>query len=116
MIKLGALFGYFKNEENMVTISNRIFSQVLYNYFSSLLENNDTMKKYNFKSDFIYGNDLNIEKISIRFQQFMKEEYSSKNESFLETQGRMLFLSFLTPIINRIGFAFKEVQVSEEKD
>ena len=27
----------------------------------------------------------------------------------------MLFLSFLTPIINRIGFAFKEVQVSEEK-
>ncbi len=51
MIKLGALFGYFKNEENMVTISNRIFSQVLYNYFSSLLENNDTMKKYNFKFD-----------------------------------------------------------------
>ena len=115
IINLGVMFGYFKNEDNMVAISNRIFSQVLYNYFSSLLENNDTMKKYNFKSDFIYGNGLNVEKILIRFQQFMKEEYSSKNESFLETQGRMLFLSFLTPIINGIGFAFKEVQVSEEK-
>ena len=115
IINLGVMFGYFKNEENMVAISNRIFSQVLYNYFSSLLENNDTMKKYNFKSDFICGNGLNVEKILIRFQQFMKEEYSSKNESFLETQGRMLFLSFLTPIINGIGFAFKEVQISEEK-
>ena len=115
IINLGVMFGYFKNEDNMVAISNRIFSQVLYNYFSSLLENNDTMKKYNFKSDFICGNGLNVEKILIRFQQFMKEEYSSKNESFLETHGRMLFLSFLTPIINGIGFAFKEVQVSEEK-
>ena len=114
-INIGVMFGYFKNEENMVAISNRIFSQVLYNYFSSLLENNDTMKKYNFKSDFICGNGLNVEKILIRFQQFMKEEYSSKNESFLETHGRMLFLSFLTPIINGIGFAFKEVQISEEK-
>ena len=114
-INLGVMFGYFKNEDNMVAISNRIFSQVLYNYFSSLLENNDTMKKYNFKSDFICGNGLNVEKILIRFQQFMKEEYSLKNESFLETHGRMLFLSFLTPIINGIGFAFKEVQISEEK-
>ena len=115
IINLGVMFGYFKNEDNMVAISNRIFSQVLYNYFSSLLENNDTMKKYNFKSDFICGNGLNVEKILIRFQQFMKKEYSSKNESFLETHGRMLFLSFLTPIINGIGFAFKEVQISEEK-
>ena len=114
-INIGVMFGYFKNEENMVAISNRIFSQVLYNYFSSLLENNDTMKKYNFKSDFICGNGLNVEKILIRFQQFMKEEYSSKNENFLEKHGRMLFLSFLTPIINGIGFAFKEVQISEEK-
>ena len=114
-INLGVMFGYFKNEDNMVAISNRIFSQVLYNYFSSLLENNDTMKKYNFKSDFICGNGLNVEKILIRFQQFMKEEYSSKNENFLEKHGRMLFLSFLTPIINGIGFAFKEVQISEEK-
>ncbi|MGM9978923.1 MAG: AAA family ATPase [Clostridium sp.] len=114
-INLGVMFGYFKNEDNMVAISNRIFSQVLYNYFSSLLENNDTMKKYNFKSNFIEGNGLNIKKILLRFQQFMKEEYSSNNERFLETHGRMLFLSFLTPIINGIGFAFKEVQISEEK-
>ena len=115
IINLGVMFGYFKNDNNTVVISNRIFSQVLYNYFSSLLEDNNTMKKYNFKADFIEGNGLNIEKVLLRFQQFMKEEYSSKDKSFLETNGRMLFLSFITPIINGVGYAFKEVQISEEK-
>ena len=115
IINLGVMFGYFKNENNTVVISNRIFSQVLYNYFSSLLEDNNAMKKYNFKADFIEGNGLNIEKVLLRFQQFMKEEYSSKDESFLEANGRMLFLSFITPIINGVGYAFKEVQISEEK-
>ena len=115
IINLGVMFGYFKNENNTVVISNRIFSQVLYNYFSSLLEDNNVMKKYNFKADFIEGNGLNIEKVLLRFQQFMKEEYSSKDKSFLETNGRMLFLSFITPIINGVGYAFKEVQISEEK-
>ena len=115
IINLGVMFGYFKNDNNTVVISNRIFSQVLYNYFSSLLEDNNTMKKYNFKDDFIEGNGLNIEKVLLRFQQFMKEEYSSKDKSFLEANGRMLFLSFITPIINGVGYAFKEVQISEEK-
>ena len=53
IINLGVMFGYFKNDNNTVVISNKIFSQVLYNYFSSLLEDNNTMKKYNFKADFI---------------------------------------------------------------
>ncbi|MFQ8890862.1 MAG: AAA-like domain-containing protein [Clostridium sp.] len=47
VINLGVMFGYFKNENGMVAISNNIFSQVLYNYFSSLLESNGIMKKYN---------------------------------------------------------------------
>ena len=40
IINLGVMFGYFKNDNNTVVISNKIFSQVLYNYFSSLLETN----------------------------------------------------------------------------
>ena len=47
--------------------------------------------------------------------QFMKEQYSGKDEEFLETHGRLLFLAFIKPIINGVGFDFKEVQISEEK-
>lgn len=45
----------------------------------------------------------------------MKHEYSEKRESFLEADGRLLFLAFISPIINGTGFAFKEVQGGEEK-
>ena len=41
------------------------------------------MSGYNVKSSFLLGNGLNIEKILTRFQQFMKEQYSSKDIKFL---------------------------------
>lgn len=45
----------------------------------------------------------------------MKHEYSEKREAFLEADGRLLFLAFISPVINGTGFAFKEVQGGEEK-
>ncbi|MGU9537458.1 hypothetical protein ACQX0N_00480 [Clostridium tepidum] len=45
----------------------------------------------------------------------MKEQYSPKDEEFLEHHDRLLFLAFIKPIINGTGFDFKQVQVSEEK-
>ena len=102
--------------DNKVSISNRIYEQYIYDYLSSKIEvSNNVLEKYNFKSDFIEGNGLNIEKILLRFQQFMKEQYSKKDTIFLEREGRLLFLAFIKPIINGVGFDFKEVQISEEK-
>ncbi len=40
---------------------------------------------------------------------------TQKRETFLEADGRLIFLAFLSPIINGIGFAFKEAQGGEEK-
>ena len=50
-----------------------------------------------------------------KFQQFIKEQYSSIDSKFIEREGRLLFLAFIKPIINGVGFDFKEVQISEEK-
>lgn len=63
----------------------------------------------------LFNGDLDVEKILIKFQEFMKHEYSEKREEFLEADGRVFFLAFISPIINGIGFAFKEVQGGEEK-
>ncbi|MGM9978924.1 MAG: AAA-like domain-containing protein [Clostridium sp.] len=116
IINLGAIFGIFSKRYNKVSISNRIYEQYIYDYLSSKIEvSNNVLEKYNFKSDFIEGNGLNIEKILLRFQQFMKEQYSKKDAIFLEREGRLLFLAFIKPIINGVGFDFKEVQISEEK-
>lgn len=114
-INLGVIFGYFKNYNGKVSISNRIFQERLYNYFSSKLENKTDMSLYNFKDNFIKKDGLDFEKILLRFQQFVKEQYSSIDSKFIEREGRLLFLAFIKPIINGVGFDFKEVQISEEK-
>lgn len=115
LINLGVVFGYFKNKAGRVKVSNRIFEQMLYNYFSSKLENKIDMSTYNFKGNFILNDGLDFEKILLRFQQFIKEQYSSIDSKFIEREGRLLFLAFIKPIINGVGFDFKEVQISEEK-
>ena len=59
------------------------------------------MDGYNFKDQFIQPNGgLDIERILKRFQQFMKEQYSTKDIEFIEHHGRLLFLAFIKPIIN----------------
>lgn len=77
---------------------------------------NISMAGYNFKNNFITDDGgLDMEKVLLKFQQFMKENYSTRDKEFLERQGVLLFLAFIKPIINGIGFDYKEVQISEER-
>jgi len=116
IIGTGTIYGIFKNKNKILQIHNRIYEQVIYNYLSSKMETSITPYDYNFRDDFILSdNTLNIEKILLKFQEFMKCEYSKKDVSFLEKHGRLIFLAFLKPIINGNGFDFKEVQISEER-
>lgn len=116
-ISLGITYGIFKKGNNGVQISNKIFEEIIYNYMISKIRTSaKNMSLYNVKSSFLKENgELDIEKVLKRFQQFMKEQYSEKDLEFLENHGRLLFLAFIKPIINGIGFDFKEVQISEEK-
>ncbi|WP_238917144.1 AAA-like domain-containing protein [Clostridium sp. YIM B02555] len=117
LINLGLTYGIFKQGINGVEISNKIFEEIIYNYMLSKSRTTyKDMSKYNFKDKFI-ANDggLCIEKILLKFQQFIREQYSHIDASFIEREGRLLFLAFIKPIINGVGFDFKEVQISEEK-
>lgn len=116
IIDLGHMFGYLvKDKNNNISVSNQIFKEVIYNYMISKADT-ITMSRYNFKDNFIMeDNTLNMEHVLLRFQQFMKENYSTKDKEFLERQGVLLFLAFIKPIINGVGFDYKEVQISEER-
>lgn len=116
-IAFGISYGVFKMEGDKLQISNKIFEEIIYNYMISKLTTSlRDISLYNIKSNFIKENgELNIKLVLQRFQQFMKEQYSSKDEEFIETHGRLLFLAFIKPIINGTGFDFKEVQISQEK-
>jgi hypothetical protein len=59
--------------------------------------------------------ELNLELVLLKFQAFMRDQYSQKDRDFLEKNGRLVFLAFIKPIINGSGYYFKEVQISEER-
>lgn len=119
IINKGIIHGILKEDKGICKINNKIYEQLLYNHMmvKILRENKyNSMSEYNYKSKFIKQNgDLDIEKILIKFQEFMKHEYSKRQENFLENEGRLVFLAFISPVINGVGFAFKEVKGGEEK-
>jgi hypothetical protein len=119
IINLGTTYGILKEEDGNCRINNRIYEQLIYNHMMMKVIRKSEyteMSRYNYKSNFIKEDgSLDVRKILIKFQEFMKHEYSKKREAFLEADGRLLFLAFISPIINGTGFAFKEVQGGEEK-
>jgi hypothetical protein len=116
LIMLGVIYGFFKSQGGKLKIQNRIYEQRIYDYMSSLIETSTKLSFNNERSKFLTADgNLDIKKLLIKFQEFMKHEYSEKRKAFLEEDGRLLFLAFISPIINGTGFAFKEVKGGEEK-
>lgn len=115
-INLGILYGIFKNDNGKLKIHNRIYEQLIYDYMASKIQTSLSFTNYNNRTSFTRDDGtLDVKDILLKFQEFMKHEYSEKRKTFLEEDGRLIFLAFLSPIINGSGFAFKEVQGGEEK-
>ncbi|MDQ1355511.1 MAG: hypothetical protein QG657_5821 [Acidobacteriota bacterium] len=115
IILFGKIYGVLKDEMGKVKIHNRLYEQRVYNYMASKLETASKAKFNHFTARYLdETGGLDIKKVFLKFQDFMKEHYSQKDREFLERNGRLLFLAFIRPILNGRGFDFKEVQVSEE--
>jgi hypothetical protein len=116
LILFGKIYGIFKEEKGKIKIHNRLYEQRIYNYMTSKLETSGDVAFDHFAANYLdEAGGLNIKKVFLKFQEFMKENYGEKDRDFIERNGRLLFLAFTRPVINGRGFDFKEVQVSEEK-
>ena len=116
VISLGRLYGVFK-QNGTVKVHNRIYEQRIYNYLIS-----NTLREHLRRKQAHIGfsyekpdGSLDIEKALLRFQQFLREQYSAKDQDFLERQWRLVFLAFFKPLLNGKGHDFKETQISDEK-
>lgn len=115
-INLGSLYGILdKDEEGICKIHNRIFEQKIYGVMLSKEIREKRHHRSMITSRFYEGDSLNLQEVLLGFQTFMRENYSHKDIAFLEREGRLLFLSFLKPIINGKGFDFKEPNVAAER-
>jgi hypothetical protein len=103
-IDLGIIYGILKEKDGEIAVSNAIFETILYDYFISIAETCGQITPYTEnRSLFLHDGHLNMTMVLNRFAAFMKSEYREEDASFIERQGRLLFLSFLKPIINGTG-------------
>ncbi len=117
VINLGHLHGMIvPDQQGRCRIHNRIFEQRIYAHImAEILQTSYHEAAGLGGPEFFTDEGLDVRLILQRFQAFMKENYSGRDAKFLEREGRLLFLSFLRPIINGRGFDFKEPNVSDER-
>lgn len=116
VINLGCLYGILREQHGRVTIHNRVYEQILSDYLRSRRETSaDTPQLRLPGVDYAPRGELDLALVLRKFQDFLREHESCQDQDFLEREGRLLFLSFLRPIINGKGFAFKEPVVGDER-
>jgi len=115
IINLGYLYGIFKDSPQGCQIHNRIFEQRIYSYMLTKLLTTEPEPLLSSQPGYYTDDGLDMAFILQKFQAFMKENYSHRDAQFLEREGRLLFLSFLRPILNGKGFDFKEPNVGDER-
>jgi AAA-like domain len=115
VIHFGLLHGIFKNGTGL-NIHNRIYREIIANYMTSkTITSGQSLYLGTSEPYLLANNALDMRKVLLKFQELMRIEYNKKDSTFIERNGRLIFLAFLKPIINGKGYAFKEPEISEER-
>ena len=115
MVNMGNMFSYIRNKEGYVVIHNLIFEEALFLYFTLDYAIKNSSKLSPFQLNYVRNGHLNMEHVITRFADLMHQEYRKNDAEFLEHQGRLVFLSFLKPIINGTGFYYVEPQTRDNR-
>ncbi|MCL2064618.1 MAG: AAA-like domain-containing protein [Candidatus Cloacimonetes bacterium] len=103
-----------------VKIHNKIYEEKITDYMIGKMETDSSTPINNTQEPYIKNDGrLDFDKVLYQFQEVIKEKFHNnlllKSDEFLEKDLRLLFLVFLKPITNGIGFSFKEVETGAEK-
>lgn len=105
LVSIGTMFGFLKDNQGQVAISNRIFEIWFYNLF--IAEEAIRSSTYDAgerdKNQFIQNGRLDMDLVLKKFVQHFTESFGDSTESFVEENGRKLFLLYIRPLINGSG-------------
>ena len=105
LVSIGTVFGFLKDDQGQVAISNRIFEIWFYNLF--IAEEAIRSSTYDAgerdKNQFIKNGRLDMDLVLKKFVQHFTESFGDSTESFVEENGRKLFLLYIRPLINGSG-------------
>ena len=117
LIERCVMFGFITvDSQGKPAISNKLFEMAMTDYFIS--KENNAAGVSNHVCNGMYmevtGNGKFDMALCLRkFAEHYNEIYASDAISFLETHGRMIFLSFLKPLVNGNGFFHIESQFTD---
>ncbi len=99
------MYGFIRNENNIVALTNKIIEMRLYNYFIGESEKNNELRQSaaGDRSLFVFDGLLDVRKIMEHFIIEHKRIHGEQSEKFLEEEGRERFLTYLSPIIIGTG-------------
>jgi len=117
VIDIASMFGFVKNLDGKVVVSNRIFETILYNFFTSEEEVGSSIFKAGAadKNKFIHDGILDMNLVMERFAVEFNKLYSKSDEKFIEDNCRKFFLLYLKPIINGTGHYYVESRTRDDK-
>ena len=112
LVSIGAMFGFLKDEDGQVAISNRIFEIWFYNLFiaQEAIDSKTYDAGQQLKGQFVTENGLDVEKILKKFVEHFTESFGNSTDAFVEENGRKLFLLYIRPLINSIGNYYIEAR------
>ncbi len=111
-VEIAEMYGFFKNENGMCVIANRIFEMVLYNMFLSEEAVYSDMAEEAFRNKpmFVQKGRLNMKLVLEKFVEYFSDLYGDQGQRFYEEDGRRYFLLYLRPIINGAGNYYIEAR------
>ncbi|MCL1809784.1 MAG: AAA family ATPase [Clostridiales bacterium] len=115
VMDLGAMFGFIKSAGGKMAVSNRVFELVMADYFVSKESRSSSNKhvKGVLQDDIVNGGRFDMELCLRKFAEHYARIFSERDYEFLENHGRLLFLLYLTPLINGQGFYHIESQFTD---
>jgi hypothetical protein len=104
----GIMFGILRKQNEQVVIDNLIFETVIYDYFitKKRIKNVNTGMDITrtLPEEVIEDNKLDMALCIDKFARHYYELFCGRDSEFLESECRILFLTYLKPIINGKGF------------
>jgi hypothetical protein len=106
IIKLGLMFCFLGRDDRKLIIHNKIFEIAITDYFISKNIRVPVYKnvKEAFKNEIIKNDRFDMELCLNKFKNHYSEIYTDKDIKFLERDGKLIFLTYLIPLINGKGF------------
>ena len=117
LIDLGVTFGFLKDRDGIVAVSNRIFETQLYDMFLAEMAVNNKLYRETAsnRNQFIISDMLQMDLVMKKFYEYYEEIYADNDQKFIEENGRKLFLLYLKPIINGTGNYYIEARTRDNR-